>query len=46
MRDLNQITCKESNLKIKEGREKGGEIELNCMKFGSVLVLPLLSSEI
>ena len=46
MRELSQITCKECDLKIKEGREKGGGMELTSTKFGSVLVLPLLSSEI
>jgi len=45
MRELYQITCKECDLKIKEGRARGGGMELNRMKFDSVLVLPLLSAE-
>ena len=32
MRELYQITCKECDLKIKEGREKGGGMELNSVK--------------
>ena len=46
MRELDQITCKKSDLKNKQGRERGGGMELNRIKFDSVLVLILFSSEI